>query len=147
MKNDNLKLKIAPVLVNFFKFLCVIFIFSFLVFNLVSSQLISPLYYQIVKEDRGAVVSFLSKTKSLPAFSLFLEMSKNIYGNSLEQEVFAEDNKRKEMITKFESFLERNPKSRDLLYNLYLLYKEGGDGVKAEEYLKKAKEVDPMIKN
>ena len=124
-----------------------LFLFLFILLNIFSSQLISPLYYRIVKEDKSAVVSFLSKTKNLPAFFLFLEMSKNIYGNSLEQEVFAEDNKRKEMIAKFESFLEKNPKSRDLLYNLYLLYKEGGDGIKAEEYLKRAKEIDPLIEN
>ena len=81
----------------------------------------------------------------LPAFPLFLQMNKNIYGGSLKQEVFAKDNKRKETIAKFESLLQKNPKSRDLLYNLYLLYQEDGNGTKAEEYLRRAKVIDPMI--
>ena len=127
------------------KIFAIIFLFSFLLFNLVAGQFISPLYFQLVKEDKKAVVSFLSKIKMLPAFPLFLQMNKNIYGGSLKQEVFAKDNKRKETIAKFESLLQKNPKSRDLLYNLYLLYQEDGNGTKAEEYLRRAKVIDPMI--
>ena len=41
----------------------------------------------------------------------------------------------------------KNPKSRDILYNLYLLEKAEGNITKAEEYLIKAKEIDPMIRS
>ena len=130
---------------NIIKIFAITFLFSFFFFNLLSSQLISPLYFQLVKEDKNAVVSFLSKIKNLSVFPLFLAINKNIYGNSLEQEVFAEDNKRKETIAEFESLLQKNPKSRDILYNLYLLHNEDGNKIKAEEYLRRAKEIDPLI--
>ena len=128
------------------KTFAIIFLFSFLIFNLVLSQLISPLYFQLVKEDKKTVASFLNKIKNLTIFPSFLEMNKKIYGNSLEQDVFAEDNKRKETIAEFESLLQKNPQSRDILYNLYLLYNEDGNKTKAAEYLMKAKEIDPLYR-
>ena len=125
-------------------FLC---IFIYLIVNLVLSQLISPLYFSLVKNDRTAVVSFLSQIKNLPVFPEFFSLNKNIYGNSLEQEVFAKDLQRKEEIAELEYLLEKNAKARDVLYNLYLLYNEDGNKSKAEEYLRRAKEIDPAIKN
>jgi len=127
------------------KIFATIFLFSFLLFNLIASQLVSPLYFQLTKEDKNAVVAFLQKIKNLPVFPYFLDINKKIYGDSLEQEVFAEDNERKETIAKFESLLQKNQKSRDVLYNLYLLYNEDGNKIKAEEYFQKAKEIDPAI--
>lgn len=128
------------------KFLFFLSIFSYLFVSILFSQLISPLYFQLVKEDKTAVISFLNKIKNFPVFPSFLEMNKNTYGPSLEQEVFAENIKRKETIAEFEALLDKNQKSRDILYNLYLLYKEDGNGAKAEEYLNRAKEVDPALK-
>ena len=119
----------------------------FLVFNLIYSQLISPLYFQLAKEDKTAVTDFLSKIKNLPVFSSFLEINKNIYGNSLEAEVFAESVKRKQSIKEYESYLQKNPASRDVLYNLYLLYQDNNNQIKAKEYLNKTKELDPLIQN
>lgn len=128
------------------KLLLGVFLFLFLLFNLISSQLISPLYFQLLKEDKNVAVAFLRKIKKLPAFTSFLEINKNIYDNSFEQEVLSPDIKRNKLIEEYELLLQKNPKSRDLLYNLYLLYQEDGNEVKAEEYFQKAKEIDPMIK-
>ena len=122
-----------------------LFLFLSILLNIFSSQLISPLYFQLVKEDKNAVISFLNKIKNFPVFPAFLTMNKNIYGDSLEEEVFAENKKREEMIAEYEILLQKTPKSRDILYNLYLLYKEDGNKIKAEEYLRRAKEVDPSI--
>ncbi|OGK12595.1 hypothetical protein A3C98_00675 [Candidatus Roizmanbacteria bacterium RIFCSPHIGHO2_02_FULL_37_15] len=127
------------------KILAIIFFFSFLVLNLTLSQYISPLYFQLMKEDKNAAIRFLSKIKNLPYFLPLLEVNKNIYDNSLEQEVFAEDIKRKKIISQFESLLQKNPKSRDILYNLYLLHNEDGNKIMAQEYLRRAKEIDPSI--
>jgi|SRR3990170_1524097 len=127
------------------KILAIIFFFSFLVLNLTLSQYISPLYFQLMKEDKNAAIRFLSKIKNLPYFLPLLEVNKNIYDNSLEQEVFAEDIKRKKIISQFESSLQKNPKSRDILYNLYLLHNEDGNKIMAQEYLRRAKEIDPSI--
>ena len=66
--------------------------------------------------------------------------------NTSSTPVPKKDKKRKETMAEFESLLQKNPKSRDLLYNLYLLYNEDGNKIKAEEYLKKAKEIDPTVK-
>lgn len=134
--------KLAITLLTIFT-ACLLFLFLFT--NMILSQLVSPIYFQLARENKNASVSFLKKIKNLPHFIPFLEMNKNIYGEYIEQEVFAEDNKRKEMIAKFESLLEKNKKSRDLLYNLYLLYQEDKNYSKAQEYLDRAKEVDPLL--
>ena len=128
------------------KFLTAIFLFLFLLFNLVASQLVSPLYFQLAKEDKNTVVAFLQKIKNLPVFPYFLDLNKKIYGDTIEQDALSQDKKRKETMAEFESLLQKNLKSRDLLYNLYLLYNEDGNKIKAEEYLKKAKEIDPTVK-
>lgn len=146
MKNNNLKLKINESLFTSFKFLLVIFTFSFLIFNFVASQNISSLYFQLAEEDRVAVVNFLSKIKNLPSFNSFLQMNKNIYGNSLAEDVFAESVKRKQSIKEYELLLQKNLLSRDVLFNLYLLYQADGNQIKAEEFLDRAKKIDPSLK-
>lgn len=132
---------------TYLKLILFFVIFSYLLINLFSSQFISPLYFQIIKDDKNAVIIFLHKIKNNPVFNSYLTMNKNIFGNRFEQEVFEEEQKRKESIAIFESALQKNPKSRDTLYNLYLLYKADNNGSKAEEYFNKAKEIDPIIKN
>src|SRR3990167_6553743 len=136
----HLTLKITKLLLG-------VFLFLFLLFNLISSHLISPLYFKLLKEDKAAVVGFLRKIKKLPVFLSFLEINKKIYGNSFEQEVLAPDIKRNKLIEDYELLLLKNPKSRDLLYNLYLLYQEDGNEIRAEEYLRRAKEIDPTLEN
>lgn len=131
--------KILPIL--FF-----IIIFLFLSINLIYSQKINPLYLRLIDNDKKAVVEFLQKTKTLPLFSQELEKYKNIYGKTFEEEVFAKENERKQMIKNLEQILEKNPNARDVLYGLYWLYHEDGDKIRAQEYLRQAKEVDPSIK-
>ena len=145
MKNDNLKSRINKSLANGFKFLFVILIFSFLLFNLLASQNISPLYFQTVKEDKKAVIVFLEKIKDFSPFPFFLEMNRQIYGDEIEQAVFSKEAKRKQTINNLELFLQKNPKSGDILYQLSILYREDGNSAKAGEYLKRAKEIDPLI--
>ena len=120
--------------------------FVFFIFNLISSQMISPLYFQLVSNNKKAIVNFLEKIKILPEFQKILEMNKNIYGKTVEEETFRQENEKKLMINNLEQKLMINPKERDILYSLYLLYKEKGDNLTAEKYLKQAKEVDPSIR-
>lgn len=93
------------------------------------------------------MVSFLQKIKKLPVFNQFLSMNSNIYGPSIMDEINNIETARKQNIGKLESLLEKNPKSRDVLYDLYLLYKEEGNNMRAQQYLEKAKAVDPSINN
>lgn len=139
IKNTVQKLKIL-------KLSIFIVFFFFLIFNLISSQVISLLYFQLVSNNKKATVNFLEKIKTFPEFQKILEMNKNIYGKAIEKEVFRRENDKKLLINNLEQILIKNPKARDVLYSLYLLYKERGDNLTAEKYLRQAKEIDPSVK-
>lgn len=117
----------------------------FVVVNIFSSQIISPFYLRLVNEDRGAVVSFLKKIMLLPQFTNEYKNYHTIYGETLENEVFSEKKAREKKINELEQILVNNPKERDVLYSLYLLYRETGNDKMAGEYLERAKAVDPSI--
>ena len=122
-----------------------ILIFAFLFLNFAFSQFISPIYFRFINNDKNATVSFLEKIKTFPEFQKILEMNKNIYGKTVEEETFRQENKKRLMINNLEQKLLINPKARDILYSLFLLYKEKGDNLTVEKYLKQAREVDPAI--
>lgn len=128
-----------------FKTSVFVILFFFLIFNLISSQNISPLYFQFVSNNRNATVDLLEKIKAFPEFQKVLEMNINIYGKTIEEEIFRQENQRKIMINNLEQKLSINPKSRDILYSLYQLYFSSGDKNKAVYYLRQAKKVDPAI--
>lgn len=131
---------------NIFNFLFVIFIFAFCFLNLISSQSISPLYFQFINNNESSTVNFLQKIKILPEYQNVLDMNNNIYGNSVKEEIMKQENKKKELINNLEQQLTINPKARDILYSLYQLYLTEGDKNRANDYLKQAKEVDPSVK-
>lgn len=118
----------------------------FVFLNSLSSQLISPLYGKIAAGERQAAIEYLKKIKKAPFFSRELSAYKKIYGETIVDDVFRDDYERKKSITRLEELLKKNSGARDVLYRLYLLYKEEGNGQKAAEYFKKTKGVDPMIK-
>ncbi|MBI4974083.1 hypothetical protein HZC27_05745 [Candidatus Roizmanbacteria bacterium] len=120
--------------------------FVFIMINLVASQNISPLYFQMINDEKRAAATYLTDIRKLPLFSSELLRYKNNYGQEVEREVFKIEEARRKNITKLERALKDNPSSRDLLYNLSILYREAGDDIKAGEYLKLAKEIDPNIK-
>ncbi len=121
-----------------FEFLFVTLILFILFLNFIYSQLISPIYFKFVNNDKVSVVTFLQKIKTLPEYSRILEMNNNIYGPTVKGEIFAQENKKKELIKNLEQQLTVNPKARDLLYSLYQLTKD-------KKYLKQTKEIDPGI--
>jgi len=123
-----------------------ILIFAFLFLNFVFSQLISPLYLRFVNNDKKATISFLQKIKTLSEYQKILEMNNNIYGPTVREEIFQRENKKKVMINNLEQQLTINPKARDILYSIYQLYLAEGDKNRANDYLKRAREVDPSIK-
>jgi len=131
---------------NFVTFSLVIFFLVFLILNIYFSQKISPLYEELTNNDKKATINYLKKIKTLPYFNNELKKFTNIFGKSIVKEVFFDDEQRKIKIKKLEEALKKNQKSRDVLINLSILYKEDGNKKLAEEYFKKAKEVDPMVK-
>ncbi|NCP17529.1 hypothetical protein GW853_03210 [Candidatus Kuenenbacteria bacterium] len=83
----------------------------------------------------------------LPFFQAELDKYKVIYGDEIEKQVFAEKYQRQQQISTLEVLLQKNPQARDVLYTLYQLYLADGKTNNAQEYLKKAQQIDPMIKN
>ena len=78
-------------------------------------------------------------------FEQELQKYKSIYGGAIEDDVFRPELQQNSKIRSLRLALERNSKSRDVLYNLYLLYKEKGDEKTANNYFKRALELDPNI--
>ena len=122
-----------------------VLLFYFLFLNVVSSQIISPLYFKFINEDKKSVVSYLQKIKNLAIFDKELNKSKKLFGKDIENDVFRQDIERNDKIKEFEQVLIKNSQSRDILYGLYQLYLEKGQTVKAEKYLMQAKAIDPSI--
>ncbi len=145
--NPSINLSVGQQLSKIFRFFLVVLIFLFLISNLFSSQIISPVYFRLINDEKKAAIEFLEKIKKLPEFKDELKKYKTIYGKTIEEEVFAKEIREKQMIKNLEQILEKNPKSRDVLYSLYLLYDSRGDKIKAKEYLRQAKEVDPNMKD
>ncbi len=145
IKDQKSKIKNTVQKSKILRFFIVVSFLFFLILNLIYSQTISPIYFQMINNNKKAVVSFLEKIKTFPEFQKILEMNKNIYGKTVGEETFRQENEKKLMINNLEQKLMINPKARDILYSLFLLYKEKGDNLTAKKYLKQAKEVDPAI--
>ena len=69
-----------------------------LLFNIISSQTISALYFEVINGNKKAVIAFLKTIKPLAVSRDFLRMNKNIYGQEIENEFFHEDRQRKSTI-------------------------------------------------
>jgi len=130
---------------NVFNILFIFLIFVFLFLNIFYSQIISPLYFDFINNDKSSTISFLQKIKNLSEYKNILEMNDNIYENTVKKEILKDENKKKVMINNLEQQLAISPKTRDILYSLYKLYLAEGDTVKAREYLRRAKLVDPSV--
>lgn len=118
----------------------------YLLINVVSTQLISPLYFKLINGDKNAAGLYLKNILNNQSFSFEIEKFKSVFGNGLESTVYQEKNRREKKIKSLEFILVNNPKERDVLYNLSLLYREAGNNERADYYLARAKEVDPFVK-
>ena len=130
---------------SFLKIFTFSFVFIFLIINIYFSQNISSLYQEIINNEKEAVISYLKKIKKQPFFKSELKKFTQIFNQSIAKEVFFEDEQRKIKIQKLKEDLKKNPKSRDILTNLAILYHEDGNDKLAQEYFNKAKEIDPNL--
>lgn len=121
------------------------FCFFFLGLNVIYSQLVSPLYFNQVVNEKKTVIDYLKSIRTLPEFGEQLMLYKNLYGEQVEEEVFYDDSIRKQKIKNLELLLEKNLKARDILYSIFLLYSNEGDEKKALEYLDRARSIDPAL--
>jgi len=117
----------------------------FVVLNVFSSQTISPLYFQMINHNPTATIHFLKDIKNLPEFKTELAKLSKQYNQPFKKDVFAQENERKQKIIYLKKLLKQNPKARDVLYNLSLLYQQEGNKNQTNQYFKQAKHIDPMI--
>jgi tetratricopeptide (TPR) repeat protein len=119
-------------------------LFLYGIFNAIASQLVHPLYFSFINEDRDTVITFLEKTRRTDVYPrIETQLSQSI--QVLEEDVLMNDTKRNQTIAELEAVLEQNEKSRDVLVALAALYNEAGNEEKYKEYLNRAREVDPEI--
>ena len=130
---------------RFFVVFTIVFLSLFLFTNIYHSQTINPLYFELINEDKKSVVQFLKKTIKISEFNLIFKMAQDNYGKSLENEVFWQKKGRENQINKLEGVLKVNQKAKDVLYGLYLENKSDGNKIKANEWLSKAKKIDPAL--
>lgn len=116
----------------------------FLLFNIVYSQNISSLYPSFADEDKTSSVLFLKTIRSLPDFNGLLSRYESIFDKSIVGLVYKDERQRKTQIEKLNQALEKNPKAKEVLSALSKLYKEDGNELKAEEFFKKTKAIDPL---
>jgi len=123
----------------------------YLLGNVVVSQNISSSYYKLTDFSlpksnlHNEAFNFLISIRKLPEYNIFLPRFKAVFGDSLEEDVKKEDEKRLVYFKNLEYIIEKNPKSRDALLKLYLYYIEENKPDIAIEYLNKAKEIDPSL--
>lgn len=132
-----------PTLIIWLSVISVIFLLA----NIAASQNISALFLGVTSYDKNSVVSYLKMIRHLPVFEKELTTNMSIYGNDTKNDVFSIEIFRSRAIQNYEQLLYKNPSSRDLLYGLYLLYSRSGDSIKANNYLLRAKAIDPGLKN
>lgn len=117
---------------------------TFLALNIWASQLIDPLYSRLVKEEPEAEYEFFSAVRKLPVFTqIYPSLSGTFEQYRTRLEV--QDSARKEQIAELESYLEQNPKSRDIFLVIAFLYEQEGNFAEAAEYYDQARAIDPSL--
>lgn len=119
-------------------------IFFFLILNIIFSQDIPLLYFQLTQDNGNALTEFMKQAKEIPAFRTILPEIKQAFSER-EPSIYAEERARLAMIVKLEDALKQNPKSSEILYSLYLLYDRGGYVEQATIYLERARSIDPQL--
>ncbi len=147
VKKEEKKITKNSPLRNILPLFLMFFLGIYLFLNIYYSQNLSPLLISLTKnEDYQSVVTYLKKIEGTKYFSDELKKYQRVYGDKLLNDVFADKVKIEKTIKEFEQLLKVNPDSRDLLYWLYRLNQMIGNEEKAKEYFKRAREIDPMVK-
>ena len=118
-------------------------LFIYLYFTISSSQSIDPLFVSVTNENRQAVVQFLQKIRKLPVYNEVYARQKEVFGDSLAEEVDGKHAERMKMIEVLTQIEKTHPPSRDVYLGLAYLWSEVPDEDKARYYKNKAHELDP----
>lgn len=116
----------------------------FLIANILYSQFMPDQYFSLLRGEDAMLVEIFQKGKESPYFlRLFPEVNEKMAEH--ESVIYADTHQRRSQIDIIKQSLEQNPESRDLLYALYILYKQEGQRDRAQEYLDRARQIDPTI--
>ena len=119
-------------------------LFMFLVANILYSQIMPDEYFQLLQGKENAFVSIIKRGKDTSFFQTILPENRNTIAVK-EADIFADAHQRQAQIDILKQTLSYNPESRDVLYALYLLYKRDGQINTANEYLDRARQIDPTV--
>jgi tetratricopeptide (TPR) repeat protein len=98
-------------------------------------------------DDIPATAQYIKKMQNTPQFQALFSEQKKIFGNDLEEQVYMRNITQAQLKNKLEQVLKLNPKSRDALYELYVINEREGNHTVAQAYLDRAIAVDPMVNN
>ncbi len=102
------------------------------------------MYFALAKHQEGSFVEFVQKARRIDAFwELFPQVKDLMVAHA--DEIFADTTSRRGQIDVLKTTLTANPQSPEILYSLHLLYHSEGQEVLSQEYLQKARDLDPMI--
>ncbi|MBI3620260.1 hypothetical protein HY214_03915 [Candidatus Roizmanbacteria bacterium] len=128
--------------VTFFLFLVFV---GYVFINLVLSQSLPTLFFRVAAGERTAMLTFLTASQGLPEYKNIVTSAEEIYGHSIIAEFRDQLSRRHDRIGQLDQTLAINPKARDVLLELSRLYAEEKNQVKTNDYLTKAKKIDPGI--
>ena len=116
----------------------------FLAANIFAVLQTPQIYYDLISQKNGTIVKFFQIVKPLKSYLQLEPEIKKLY-HDYDSLVFQDKYNRQKQIEVLTRILDENPKSRDVLYSLSLLYKAEGDDLRAESYLQQAKMIDPQV--
>ena len=129
-----------------FLFLWGFFLYIFVHLNIIASQNINPLYFSLVSGDLSANTKVLYQLQGEPEYKRVLAIQKDIYGQDIDSEISNMNNLRQVNIAELEVALQKNPKAKEVLYALSILHKQNFETGIANDYLRRAREIDPLLK-
>lgn len=141
--NESMK---SPFLASFLAVLAI----AFTTANVLASQTIyKPLMFRLVTlQDADASREFLANLEGTDLFAGQSQYLNSIFDNIFAVEIDTRYLNIEKNIIEYENMLSLNPKNRDVLIKLALLYRDKGTGSaleKSRQYYAEAKAVDPWV--
>lgn len=113
--------------------------------NILASQRYNEHMYGHMDGKKEDTLTYLKHIWGTPLFTMEMKALEDEKNLSILQEWEKIQKQNAERIATMEKITQSHPYSPELYYNLYLLYSENGNARKANEYLNRARQIDPSI--
>jgi tetratricopeptide (TPR) repeat protein len=113
--------------------------------NIIYSQKYNQNMYGVMRGEGGSIIVYLKHILGSPLFNQEIKAYEVEGRMDILSQWAIVQGENNEKIQSLENAMRLYPNSPELYYNLHLLYLENGDKVKANENLKKARQIDPSI--